>query len=364
MPVLIVDDDAQVRRLVHRLVDDPTGRPRVRTAATLSGARVLLDREDFDVVLTSASLPDGDGPAIVQSLLARRPALPVVVYTEEDATSLLDHGAQEVFAPTRTSRDDLHRLLTHAIRRSAAGARRQSPTPGPARHLLEGYTRAVAHDIQRPLATIQMLAQAILSGRDHGLDTGELAHRIAVQAEQLQDFADVLLDDAIGDDEATVRDVALAPLVTRALDLYRGRLDAELISVDLPPELTVVGREGALLHALLNLLGNVAQHAGPHPTVSITAHTQGDRVVLTVDDDGPGVPPEDRERILAPGARLNGATGGHGLGLAAVDLVASTHAGRVRVEESPLGGLRVALVLPSAEAAPTTPRPHRTRQRH
>lgn len=359
MRALIIDDDPQRLRLLECLLrDDPVASPvppTVLTAATLSGALVLLDQQPVDVVLVAADLPDAQGPEVVGPLVARRPQLPVLVHTDdpEQAIDLIDHGAEDVIDVARLSHHELHRLAEGARRRRTRPARTEvRPGEDPTRLLLGEYTRAVAHDIRRPLATVQMLAQAIVNDHDHhAMGPTELARRIVARIDDLLEFTDVLLADSVADD-GSIREVRLDPLVGRALDLHGGRADTSLVTVDVPDHLTVVGREGQLLHAVLNLLGNVAQHAGPAANVAISATSRDGSVLLLVDDDGPGVAPEDRERILAPGTRLTTATGGHGLGLAAVDLVARVHGGRVMVDDSPLGGLRVGLALPADTRAP------------
>lgn len=347
MRVLLVVDDPGAGTLVGSLL---AAAPDVSvvTAPSLAAAQALLGREVLDVVLAAAQLT-GTGPEeVLQQFAGRGSALPLVVLTDDPrlARYALRRGAQDVVDPVRTGSEQLLRALERATDRHAATSADRDREADPPRQLLEDYTRAVAHDVQRPLATIQMLARAIASDREHGLDPADLARRIDAQAGHLQEFANTLLADSLGDTSSRAT-LHLAPLVSRALEMYAGRLDAELLTIDVPDELAVAGREGQLLRALLNLLGNVTQHAGPHPTVAITARAVDREVLLTVDDDGPGVLPEDRERILAPGTRLDDRVHGHGLGLAAVDLVARTHDGRVVVEDSPLGGLRVGLALPA-----------------
>ncbi|WP_424625323.1 ATP-binding protein [Achromobacter marplatensis] len=98
-----------------------------------------------------------------------------------------------------------------------------------------------------------------------------------------------------------------------------------------------------MTRALLNLLQNAIRHAGGRVQVSLTSPAPQE-YVLTVDDDGPGVPPADRERIFEPFIRLDESrdrgTGGTGLGLAIVSRVARWHNGMALATDSPLGGAR------------------------
>lgn len=98
-----------------------------------------------------------------------------------------------------------------------------------------------------------------------------------------------------------------------------------------------------MTRALLNLLQNAIRHSGGQVQVALASPAPRD-YVLTVDDDGPGVPPADRERIFEPFIRLDESrargTGGTGLGLAIVRRVARWHNGEALASDSPLGGAR------------------------
>lgn len=98
-----------------------------------------------------------------------------------------------------------------------------------------------------------------------------------------------------------------------------------------------------MTRALLNLLQNAIRHAGGRVQVALASPAPR-HYVLTVDDDGPGVPPADRERVFDPFIRLDESrdrgTGGTGLGLAIVRRVARWHNGEAAVSDSPLGGAR------------------------
>jgi signal transduction histidine kinase len=99
-----------------------------------------------------------------------------------------------------------------------------------------------------------------------------------------------------------------------------------------------------------NLADNAARHA--RTAVAIGVLERDGRVLLTVDDDGAGVPFAERERIFERFVRLDEArardAGGSGLGLAIARAIAEAEGGSIRVEDSPLGGARFAVNLPGA----------------
>jgi signal transduction histidine kinase len=100
-----------------------------------------------------------------------------------------------------------------------------------------------------------------------------------------------------------------------------------------------------LSRALVNVVRNAMRYANSR--VALTVERAGGRTVINVDDDGPGVPPAERERLFEPFTRLEGSrdreTGGVGLGLAIVKSVAEWHGGEARISDSPLGGARVSI---------------------
>lgn len=113
------------------------------------------------------------------------------------------------------------------------------------------------------------------------------------------------------------------------------------LAAELPASLPMRGDAQALRSLVGNLLSNAIRHAGPSPAVRLALGTEDDAPVLTVDDDGPGIPPAERERVFDRFHRREGSDSqGSGLGLAIVRAVAALHGGRVELGESPLGGLR------------------------
>jgi len=112
----------------------------------------------------------------------------------------------------------------------------------------------------------------------------------------------------------------------------------------------VAGDRQQLASVVRNLLDNAARHA--RQRVAVALWERDGRVHLVVDDDGPGVPPADRERVFERFLRLDEARdrarGGSGLGLAIVRAVVTAHDGTVRVEDAPAGGARLRVILPAA----------------
>jgi signal transduction histidine kinase len=119
----------------------------------------------------------------------------------------------------------------------------------------------------------------------------------------------------------------------------------------------VLAREDDLVSLVENLLTNATRHA--RQVVRVTVTEQAGTVELAVDDDGPGVAPEHRDRIFERFTRLDEARsrdqGGAGLGLAIVRAVVEAHGGSITVDDSHLGGARFTVHVPASTPAPATP---------
>ncbi|WP_419188529.1 ATP-binding protein [Stutzerimonas stutzeri] len=100
-----------------------------------------------------------------------------------------------------------------------------------------------------------------------------------------------------------------------------------------------------MLELLGNLLDNACKWASSR--VELTIERSGDGFVLLVDDDGPGIPAQQRDKVIDRGVRLDETAEGHGLGLGIVSDILTAWRGEWNLEESPLGGLRVRVALPA-----------------
>jgi two-component system OmpR family sensor kinase len=121
-------------------------------------------------------------------------------------------------------------------------------------------------------------------------------------------------------------------------------IDCALGAVNIEADPRLLGR------ALSNLLRNAQKYATGR--IAVAAGRIGGQVTIAVEDDGPGIPDEERERIFEPFYRLDRsrdrATGGFGLGLSIVRKAVLLHGGSVHVERSGLGGARFVVSLPAA----------------
>jgi len=197
----------------------------------------------------------------------------------------------------------------------------------------------VSHDLRTPLTRMKLG----LTMLEQGPDTDALIRDVEEMEALLTAFLDFARSDAL-DDPEEVDVLALARQVAEDAGRMGGRV--ELVLPDAVPLSAL--RPGAVRRALSNLLTNALRY-GSRARLSLTVMERSLR--FTVEDDGPGIAPGDRDRAVRPFARLDEARnqnrgGGVGLGLAIANDVARSHGGNLRLSDSAdLGGLRVDLVL-------------------
>jgi signal transduction histidine kinase len=204
----------------------------------------------------------------------------------------------------------------------------------------------LAHGLKTPLAVMSQEAERADTGA--GAPDG-LAATVLEQVERMRRQIESHLTQARA--AATGARPGARCLVRESVDgLVRtlSRLHAGkgmTIRVDVPPGCADRGGREELDEMLGNLLDNACQWA--KTLVAVTAaDDHGRRVVVTVDDDGPGLPPAMWDTVLQRGIRADETAPGSGLGLAIVRDLAELAGGSIRLSQSPLGGLRATLELP------------------
>jgi PAS domain S-box-containing protein len=203
------------------------------------------------------------------------------------------------------------------------------------------FLHAVSHDLRTPLAAILGLA-VTLEREDLTLEPDEardLAHRISQNARRLDRMVGDFLDFerlARGVAEPNYTQVDVGALIREIV--AQSELVAERqLAVEVAP-ITVRADAGMLERIVENLLGNTAKHTPATARIWVTLTRTDDGVELIVEDDGPGVPDEDKERIFEPFRQGSAAATGSGVGLALVARFAELHDGRAWVEDRPSGG--------------------------
>lgn len=216
------------------------------------------------------------------------------------------------------------------------------------------FLAAVGHELRTPLTSIRGYVETLLdepvdpdtTRRFLGVVRNE-ALRLARLVDGMLEFS--LLDASGGNGRCDVGLIVrsavetLAPVAGRAGVTLRSRAESGSVAC-------IDG--DTCMHAVLNVVENAIKYGGNGSNVVVTCKRQDAFVCIVVDDDGPGVEPGDRERIFAKGVRgaRNAQRRGFGIGLSIVRTIAERAGGSVRVADSPLGGARFVVSLPSLRA--------------
>ncbi|MFI6502503.1 sensor histidine kinase [Nonomuraea typhae] len=245
----------------------------------------------------------------------------------------ITHTARSRRLPVPQARDEVHALaltLNDMLARLEEAEKRQ-----------RSLVSDAAHELRSPLASIRLQLEVAL-GHPEGADWQETAEGALEDTLRLSRLAEDLLAlarlDERGGRPARREPVNLDEVVRRCVERYG---EAHLVACD---PVQVTGDALDLSRVLTNLLDNAVRHTASKVEVALTADG-----VLTVADDGPGIPPEDRERVFDRFTRLDSGRGrdegGAGLGLAIVRETVRAHGGRVYLEDA-APGLRVVVELP------------------
>ena len=213
------------------------------------------------------------------------------------------------------------------------------------------FAADVSHELRSPLQTLSA-ATTVLARRRDDLDprTGAAVDLLCDEVSRFEHLVTDLLVLSRSDRPADRRPTDVVALV-QGVVLQRG----------MPPSALDAGGDGAAVsldprrfeQVLTNLLDNADRHGGG--AVRVGVHTADGAVRLEVDDEGPGVPPDERELVFDRFARgraasSRGGTEGTGLGLALVKQHAVAHRGTVHIEDRPGGGARFVVELPAEES--------------
>ena len=222
----------------------------------------------------------------------------------------------------------------------------------------------IAHDLRTPLARLRNRAAAAATKAKAGENAIPVLKSIEGEADELIGTFEALLMISrveAGGRAAALSEVDLAGVARDVHELFEPVVEEEAgtLVLDAPPQLTVIGNRELLAQAVSNLIENAVKHGrGDRPlAIAIELREIDERVRLTVADNGPGVPADEREKVQQRFARLDASrtTEGTGLGLALVRAVARLHGGTLTLDDHRQGtdepGLAATLVLPREEAA-------------
>ncbi len=214
------------------------------------------------------------------------------------------------------------------------------------------FLAAISHELRTPLTNIKGYASTLLSPDViwRPEDAREFLRIIEEEADRLDHLVNDLLDFA----RAERGELALLP-IPMELSTWLKELEPRLrelapahpLTLVLPPEpVRVIADPERLLSLVFNLVENAGRHTPPGTPIRVGIATNEESAVLFVEDRGPGIPDAIKARVTEPFFQGERTAKGSGLGLAIAKMVAEAHGGKLLIEDTPGGGLRVVAHLP------------------
>ncbi|WP_345772237.1 ATP-binding protein [Pseudomonas sp. KSR10] len=226
--------------------------------------------------------------------------------------------------------------LTRSLNRLLVGERRQ-------REQYRNSLGDLAHSLKTPLTVLQSVGE-VMSAQPGNREQARVMH---AQIERMsQQIGYQLQRASLGQSGLVRHRVPLHPLLVRLCSTLDKVYQDKRVQIDLqlPQDATLPLEQGALMELLGNLLENAYRLCLYQVRVSLKQ--DADRLWLSIEDDGPGVPVDQRARILRRGERLDAQHPGQGIGLAVVKDILDSYGGELRLDDSSLGGAAFRLSLP------------------
>ncbi len=249
-------------------------------------------------------------------------------------------------------------VLATAVRRGEyeerlARERAEAERLGELERLRAEFISSISHDLKTPLTAIGSGLGMLEMSLPDRVSDAEL--RLLGNARRNADRLRRLIDDLLaynqleaGTLEVGSRPIDLRSVVMDAVGVVHLLMEGkgQTLEVDLSEPLPAEGDPFRLGQMLINLLGNAHEHTPPGTHIRVTAETRTDEVVLSVSDDGPGIPSEQLETIFERSRRLHPVVGNTGLGLAIVRGIVELHGGRIWAESGPGQGATFYIAMP------------------
>ncbi len=362
--VIVIDDSPADREMVRRALEsgplNSAERVSVHEASTVAEARAMISDLDPDCVILDYWLPETNGIDFLKSLRADSGRiLPPVIF-------VTGHGSEKIAAETVRQRlndyliksefapDDLRRSVDAAIERYKIERqlRRYHSALETSNSELSSFASRVAHDLRSPINVIKGYSEMLLE--DGGLSDEtrqDYLRSICTGVDRVDRMIQSLFQfSTIGHGATEPGRVPLDEVWNDVRSMLADDIRASDASVrfqDASP--CVFGDRGLLLILFQNLIGNAIKYAGSQPLqVEVTSAIAGDKVIVSVADNGSGVPEDQRDEIFQMFHRVNMecTQPGSGIGLATCRKIVEKHEGSIWCEGNPGGGsvFRVALM--------------------
>jgi signal transduction histidine kinase len=323
-----------------------------------------------DLVLVDLMMPGISGFEVLEAMRGIDPTIVTIVITGfstvESAVEAMKRGAFD-FLPKPFTPDELRLITDRGLER-----RRLVLEASRLRHekavLQENFAAIVSHELRSPLSAVQQnlfVLESELEGKLTEAQQGRL-ERMKTRIDDLLKLIQSWLR-AVSVPVETIKQsfapVALEGCISKAVESvqpHATRKDIAITASVAGPLPAVIGDEGSLTEALVNLIGNAVKYTHPGGKVAVTAAVAGAEVVIAVADTGIGIAPEDLSLVFDAFYRAKpgpGTESGAGLGLALTRRIIQAHEGTLSVESEVGKGTTFSIHLPLVDAGASGPAP-------
>jgi signal transduction histidine kinase len=294
-------------------------------------------------VLRRADLTTEEQRAAAAVAFARVAGVPAAEATVAgDAVLIVGGGPDESSAPVRLVEGLLEDVLDHLAVVEASERRNERLDLGIA---------LTAHEVRGPLVGALAIIDRLMMEREHGEQDHELLARSREQLEQLSGLVDALLQWAVAGRPLELKSVELGRLTREAVDMCVRESGTDRVALAAVPGITVLAEDHHLRGAIANVVRNALAYSPRDSEVSVDVRVHRGAARVRVRDQGPGVPPSERESIFDPfmrGTASHLARTGNGLGLFIARRVMEAHGGRIWLTSN-RSGAEFTIELPLAK---------------
>ncbi|EBU5892512.1 response regulator [Salmonella enterica] len=343
--ILVVDDDMRLRALLERYLTEQGFQ--VRSVANAEQMDRLLTRESFHLMVLDLMLPGEDGLSICRRLRSQSNPMPIIMVTakgeEVDRIVGLEIGADDYIPKPFNPRELLARI--RAVLRRQANELPGAPSQEEAviafgKFKLNLGTREMfREDEPMPLTRIRLATEMM------GEEDGYLAESINKDIEECNAIIEQFIDYLRTGQEMPMEMADLNSVLGEVIAAESG-YEREINTALQAGSIQVKMHPLSIKRAVANMVVNAARYG--NGWIKVSSGTESHRAWFQVEDDGPGIKPEQRKHLFQPFVRGDSArsTSGTGLGLAIVQRIIDNHNGMLEIGTSERGGLSIRAWLP------------------